>query len=135
MKKNPTPGLARFQWAENGRRDIRVQTETMNTLVLTLGDGAADDLIRTDTYYPGWSASVDGRRIPIERAAPFFSRIKIPAGAQTLTLRYTPTYLHLGIILAACSFLITVALAGLFAAKSKNAILAIGGGARISRSE
>lgn len=125
LKKNPTPGLARFQWADGSSRAIRVEHETMNTLVLALGAGPESDLIRSDTFYPGWSARVDGKQIPIERAEPFFSKIKIPAGAQTLTLRYTPTYLRLGIMLSAASLLTTCALTLFVVRISKGRRLAV----------
>jgi len=110
LKKNPTPGFARFQWANGGGREIHVERETMNTLVLKLGAGPEAELIRTDTFFPGWTATVDGKEFPAEHADPFFSKIKIPAGAQTLTLHYTPTLLHRGIILAGISLLLTVAI-------------------------
>ena len=120
LKKNPTPGFARFQWAAGVAREIQVERETMNTLVLRLGAGPEAELIRTDTFYPGWSASVEGKQIPIERMEPFFSKLKIPAGARALTLHYTPTYLRLGIILSAISLLVTGVIAWLMALASKR---------------
>ena len=124
LKKNPTPGFARFQWAADVRREIGIERETMNTVELKLGAGAEADLIRTDTYFPGWTASIDGKQIPVERAEPFFSKLRIPAGAQNLTLRYTPIYLHLGIILALGSIAVTTVLSLMLARNSKAQSLA-----------
>jgi hypothetical protein len=107
LRKNPIRGLARFQWAEGINRDIHIEQETMNSIELTLGGGPEATLVRTDTYYPGWSATIGGTNLPIEPASPFFSRIQIPAGPQTLTLRYSPTYLGLGIALACIAFSVT----------------------------
>ncbi|MFO1488005.1 MAG: YfhO family protein [Verrucomicrobiota bacterium] len=107
LKKNPTPGLARFQWPDGSARELRIERETMNSLVLAIGDGPAADLLRTDTWYPGWSATVGGQSVPVEKVEPFFSRMKIPAGPQTLTLHYTPTYLRLGVMLSLSSLVLT----------------------------
>jgi hypothetical protein len=107
LRKNPTPGLARFQWAEGINRDIHIEKESMNSIELGLGGGPEATLVRTDTYYPGWSASIGGTKLTIGRARPFFSRIHIPPGPQTLTLRYSPTYLRRGIALACIAFCVT----------------------------
>ncbi|MEZ5787043.1 MAG: YfhO family protein [Xanthobacteraceae bacterium] len=42
------------------------------------------------TAYPGWIAEVDGRAVPLMRAAPPFMAIKVPAGHHHLVLRYAP---------------------------------------------
>lgn len=42
------------------------------------------------TTYPGWIAEVDGREVPLTRAAPLFMAVEVPAGRHHLVLRYAP---------------------------------------------
>ncbi len=100
LRKNATPGSARFQWLDSAHRNLRIEKETLTQIRLAIEPGEAAELLWTDTYYPGWSARAGSENIPIERVEPCFSKIKVPAAARTLVLRYEPTYLRPGMILA-----------------------------------
>ena len=92
LKKNPTPGMARFQWRVPGARGIHIDRESLNEIRLSFDPGTAAELLWTDTYYPGWSPRIGQDRVAIRRAEPFYSSLLIPAGAQSLVLDYRPTY-------------------------------------------
>jgi uncharacterized membrane protein YfhO len=47
-------------------------------------------LVLSDTYFPGWTAAVDGRETPIYRANYTFRAVALPAGAHTVTFSYRP---------------------------------------------
>lgn len=106
LKPSPITGMARFQWVTSSDRTISVEYESLNEIRLLIGPGTEQYLLRTDTYYPGWSAHTETQALPIERIEPFFSKIEIPAGEQTLVLRYQPTYFRFGIILASIALTI-----------------------------
>lgn len=53
-------------------------------------------LVLLDTYYPGWTAEVDGREVPIERADYLFRAVRVDSGAHTVVFRYAPASFALG---------------------------------------
>lgn len=56
-------------------------------------------LVLTDTFYPGWKATIDSTEVPIFRANYFFRAVPIPAGKHTVTYVYDPVVFKLGVIL------------------------------------
>ena len=57
-------------------------------------------LVLTDTYYPGWIATVDGQQTPIERADVLFRAVKVPAGAHRVEFRYEPQSFAIGAVIS-----------------------------------
>ena len=51
-------------------------------------------------YYPGWTASVDGKNADVLRADYLFQAVLVPAGTHDVRLRYTSQPLKQGIILS-----------------------------------
>lgn len=64
-------------------------------------------LVLTDTWYPGWQATVDGVPASIERANVLFRSVAIPAGRHHVSFLYRPVSFTIGAIgtLAALGFL------------------------------
>ena len=56
-------------------------------------------LVLTDTYYPGWQASVNGRRVPISIASYAFRGVPVPAGDSLVTFRYEPASYLVGVFI------------------------------------
>src|SRR5690606_7788756 len=50
-------------------------------------------LILTDTYYPGWQATVNGTAAPIQRADILFRAVQIPDGTSEVIFEYRPAWL------------------------------------------
>ncbi len=102
---------ARFQWLTPSERTITIEQEMLNTIRLTIGSGAAGTLLWTDTYYPGWTATIDGIRGGRQFEPPCFSKIEIPGGVRSLVFHYQPTFLKAGIGVALFGLLLTFAVA------------------------
>jgi hypothetical protein len=64
------------------------------------GAPAAGYLVLTDTYYPGWQATVDGVPTPIVRANFLFRAVPIDAGKHTVVFTYAPRSFWLGVVAA-----------------------------------
>jgi hypothetical protein len=54
-------------------------------------------LFLADQFFPGWQASVNGRRVEIRRANYLFRLVEVPAGESTVEFRYVPASLRLGL--------------------------------------
>ncbi len=53
-------------------------------------------LVLTDTYYPGWQATVDGHLVDIMPANILFRAVELPAGAHTVVFEFKPRSLYIG---------------------------------------
>lgn len=58
-------------------------------------------LLLLDTYFPGWTASVNGQPAHIYRADYNFRAVQLPAGKSTVCFEYQPRSFRLGLMLAA----------------------------------
>ncbi|MGH8093196.1 MAG: hypothetical protein ACREIF_06975 [Chthoniobacterales bacterium] len=105
-------GLARFQC---GDRKVSVLSESLNTLKLSISPGPASTLRRTDTDYPGWTASMKGQEIPIAHGKMPFSSVQVPTSPDEaiITFHYRPSHLTLAFCLSACALLAMVAAVGM----------------------
>ena len=63
-------------------------------------------LVLLDSYYPGWTAYVDGRRIPIMRAYYFARAVYVEGGQHTVRFVYRPISFYGGVGLAVTGLLI-----------------------------
>jgi uncharacterized membrane protein YfhO len=53
-------------------------------------------LVLTDTWYPGWQASVDGTPVPLLRANHAFRAVWLQAGEHVVEMRYRPASVRWG---------------------------------------
>jgi hypothetical protein len=74
--------------ARNTRAEVVDWSNNSVTIDVELdGDGF---LVLTDQYFPGWSATVDGQPVQIERANGIFRGVPLVAGARRVEFRYRP---------------------------------------------
>ncbi len=64
-------------------------------------------LTLTDSYFPGWRASVDGKPIPVSATEQGLRYVEVRAGDHTVEFRYEPATYRVGL------FVSLLALAGL----------------------
>ena len=95
----PSPGTARIERHGADRVMISVESDRGGYLVLT------------DAWFPGWTASVDGRETRVERADHAFRAVKLGPGRHDIEFRYAPTSVRLGLALSALAAVVTGALA------------------------
>jgi len=66
-------------------------------------------LLLLDTYFPGWSATVNGAPAPILRADYNFRAVSLPAGNSNVRFSYRPWSWRMGLYLCAAGLLALVA--------------------------
>ena len=71
-------------------------------------DGPAT-LIRRELFFPGWTATIDGRDAPISRAPPIFQAIPLAAGDSAVRFAYAPPRIAWAWLMCAAGLLITAA--------------------------
>jgi len=63
-------------------------------------------LVLTDTYYPGWQVTVDGRPATIQRADVAFRAVELTAGEHLVEFQYRPENVLLGLGLSVAGWLL-----------------------------
>ncbi len=86
--------LAPCPASANDRVDIR--SYGANALVISANLACPGMVIVSDTWYPGWRATVDGKPAPIEEAYGVFRAVATPAGEHTISMRYRPGIVLVG---------------------------------------
>ncbi|MCY0876853.1 MAG: YfhO family protein, partial [Firmicutes bacterium] len=49
-------------------------------------------LVRRELYFPGWTAKVNGKSVPIHEYKSLFQSIQVPAGRSTVVFTYLPPH-------------------------------------------
>jgi hypothetical protein len=104
LKTTESP-TARFHWNSPNERKIAIESETLTTLTLAISPGTDGELIRTDTYYPGWRIETPADA-SMQFEPPCFTRIHVPGATTRVKLKYEPRWLQPGIYVAASSLLL-----------------------------
>jgi hypothetical protein len=82
---------------------VEIKAYEPNRVLLSVRAPSESYLVFTDAYYPGWGATVDGKRVPIERADYLFRAIFVNGGSHEVEFRYRPQSLQFGAILSLSS--------------------------------
>jgi hypothetical protein len=65
-------------------------------------------LVLTDVFYPGWTATIDGKPTDIYRVDGLFRGVVVPAGEHVVEYHYFPVIFQISLILSALAALICV---------------------------
>lgn len=82
---------------------VEVLQETPTHIQLRVVRDAPGWLVALQTFYPGWTAHVNGRRQAIARANLAFSAVPVGAGVSEVVLDYDPASVRYGLIVSALS--------------------------------
>jgi len=89
-------------------RPAQITAFTPDHIELSVPDGPAGVLVLTDTFGPGWQATVDGAATPVAPVDLAFRGVALAAGPHAVVLRYVPVATYLGLVLAALAAVATV---------------------------
>lgn len=68
-------------------------------------------LVLSDTHYPGWLATVNGRETPIYRVNGAFRGVRVPAGDSVVEMVYRPQSFRVGAIISGATLVLMLLLA------------------------
>ena len=94
--EDPTPAMR----SAHGAGVATIQHFGWNDLKLRVHATGNATLITSDTYFPGWTATVDGHATPIRPANVAMRAVAVPAGDHTVTFEYEPPQLRYGVLLS-----------------------------------
>jgi hypothetical protein len=87
---------------------VKSLTDSGNAVTIRAASPQAGWLILSDTFYPGWQATVDGVSVEIRLANEAFRAIEFPAGDHTIEFRYEPRSVFIGLIVSLVSLALIV---------------------------
>ena len=102
-----TAGAGRIRWLDGNNHSVRLSVVSPTHSLLVL----------TDTWYPGWKATVDGRRVPVARVNWRFRGVYLEPGVHLVRFDYRPRRIVAG---AAVSAIGLLALLGLVVAGGRR---------------
>lgn len=76
---------------------IQLLSYTPNTISAVVTTDRPQFLLLSDTYFPGWKASINGQETPIYRANHAFRAIGIPQGTSNIIFQYVPNSFRIGL--------------------------------------
>ena len=97
----------------NWKNDSAVLQETAhivnyqsNKVMIQVASNRSAFLVLTDIFYPGWSATIDGKETKIYRVDGLFRGVVIPSGQHIVEYHYFPYVFQLGLWVAGIALLL-----------------------------
>ena len=98
LEKNPP-----WELAPGGKSEAKMSNYRENMVVIETQADKPKALFLSDTYYPGWKATLDGKPIDIYRADYIFRSVMVPSGKHTVIFNYDPETFKFGLALSGLS--------------------------------
>ena len=86
-----------LEGAEELRAEATILEYTPERVLIRASTRAPGYLVLSDTYYPGWTAEVDGQTATIQRADLMLRAVYLEPGEHRVEFRFQPASLRLGI--------------------------------------
>ena len=103
-------GPVEFQPSKNFQGQVdKVEYRPNHVTIQTRQEGNGF-LVLNDTYFPGWTVTVDGKEKKILRANHYYRAVQLGPGEHTLEFDYFPEGFKEGLIVSSISLLILIAL-------------------------
>lgn len=73
---------------------VKLTEYEANRLAYEVSSEKGGILVFSDIYYPGWTATVSGKDVPVARANYILRAIKVPAGKHKVVMQFDPQTVH-----------------------------------------
>lgn len=98
-----------------------ITRETQTEVVVEAAAAVDGFLLLADTFYPGWTAELDGKPVPIYRANLSVRAIQLPRGTHAVRFVYEPPGVRTGLAVSAASLLMLFVWLGAALYRAKGA--------------
>ena len=90
--------------------EARLLSYRASALAIEVAPTAPGFVVLSEVWYPGWSATVDGRPAPVLRADYLFRAVPVGPGDRRVELRFEPTGWRLGLAVSLAAWAVIAAL-------------------------
>ena len=88
--------------------EVVIGEERPNQIQLTVNAPTAGFVVLTDTFYPGWQATIQGQPVPIWPANLAFRAVAVEAGRQEILFDYRPLSFTVGLWVSIIALVATI---------------------------
>ncbi len=89
--------------------EISVKQPVPEQLQINVTNASPTLIFISQTYFPGWTATVDGQSVPVIRANHAFQAVSIPdPGTHTIELQYQPQSLRIGLYITTAALVVYI---------------------------
>jgi hypothetical protein len=120
--RNASPPLEQC----SGVDQLRIVENRPGRTVIDAELGCKGMLIVSDLYFPGWQATVDGRRAEIHEVYGFLRGVVVEGGRRRVEMVYRPRSVFTGAVMTAAGAALALAAALSGLGRRKSAILTFG---------
>jgi hypothetical protein len=93
---------------------VRTSSYSPNELIVTTESTCNAYLATSEIMYPGWTAEIDGKDVPMYTNHLAFRSLYVPGGRHVVVMRYVPTIFYLGFGVTLGTFLMLLVLMIIF---------------------
>ena len=87
---------------------VVIEAETAEYLMIRVDTPVQAILTVQDSFFAGWTATIDGRDVPVWRADVLFRALPVPAGQHVVEMRFRQTSAETGFTISVVSALLAV---------------------------
>jgi hypothetical protein len=102
------PGLASDHVGSTSPGVSKITSYSAQRVALSVRTQRAGEAVLSDTYYPGWKATVNGRAVPIDRVDYVLRGVAVPAGVDRVVFTYDPSSYNVGGIVSEGALVVVV---------------------------
>ncbi|HSE32725.1 MAG TPA: YfhO family protein [Pyrinomonadaceae bacterium] len=96
--------------SSDNKGTARVKSLTNDVMEVEVSSPAAAFLVTSDTYYPGWNASIEGQETLIYRTNFLLRGVAVPAGNHLVRFEFRPPGFYRGALLSVLSLVLLIGL-------------------------
>ena len=98
LDRDGTAGAGTVRWSEGSNHSVRLEVDAAMRSLLVL----------TDTWYPGWTVTVDGEEAPVERVNWHFRGVYLEPGTHAVRFDYRPRGIVVGAVVSAVGLFVLI---------------------------